>query len=104
MRLSSESSSTHCKTTTACIQRRHVLLGLLTSGPIMKAQAEKLNKVINGDDTEFSASQGWLWRWQRRHGISQAKVMGKKRSADADGTASFPAKLVKVMEDNSLCA
>ena len=30
--------------------------------------------------------------------------MGEKRSANAEGAASFPAKLVKVMEDNSLCA
>ena len=59
--------------------------GLPTSGPIVKAQAEKLNKSINGDDSEFSASQGWLWRWQRRHGISLAKVVGDKRPADAEG-------------------
>ena len=74
------------------------------SRPIVKVQAEKLNKAINGDDTEFLASQGWLWGWQRRHGISQVKVVGEKRSADAEGTGSFPEKLVKVMEDNSLCA
>ena len=30
--------------------------------------------------------------------------MGEKRSADAEGAASFPAKLVKIMQDNSLCA
>ena len=77
--------------------------GLPISGPIVKAQAAKLNKAINGDESEFVASQGWLWRWQCRHGISQAKVVGEKRSADAEGAARFPPKLVKFMEDNSLC-
>ena len=32
--------------------------GLPISGPIVKAQAEKLDKAINGDDSEFLASQG----------------------------------------------
>ena len=78
--------------------------GLPICGPIVKAQAEKLDKAINGDDSEFLASQGWLWRWQRRHSIFQAIVVGEKRSVDAESAASFLAKLVKVTEDNSLCA
>ena len=59
------------------------------AGPIVKVQDEKLNKAINGDDSEFVAIQGWFWRWKRRHGISHAKVVGEKRSGDAEGATIF---------------
>ena len=64
--------------------------GLPISGPVVKAQAEIFNKSINGDETTFVASQGWLWRWQKRHGITKHKIVGEKRSADKDSAAQFP--------------
>ena len=76
--------------------------GLPISGPMVKAQAEIFNKSINGDDTEFVASQGWLWRWQKRHGITKHKIVGEKRSADKDGAAQFPPRLLKFLADNQL--
>ena len=76
--------------------------GLPISGPIVKAQAEIFNKSINGDDTEFVASQGWLWRWQQRHGIIKHKIVGEKRSADKDGATQFPPRLLKFLAENQL--
>ena len=70
---------------------------------MLKAQAEKFDKAINGAASDFTASQGWLWRWQKRHGISQHQVVGEKRSADQDGTALFPPKLMAHIADNNLC-
>ena len=68
----------------------------------MKAQAEIFNKSINGDETTFVASQGWLWRWQKRHGITKHKIVGKKRSADKDSAAQFPPRLLEFLADKEL--
>uniref|UniRef100_A0A4W3J4W6 HTH CENPB-type domain-containing protein n=1 Tax=Callorhinchus milii TaxID=7868 RepID=A0A4W3J4W6_CALMI len=46
--------------------------GIPIPGPRLKAQAEKFSKVLNGD-TSFVASQGWLHRFNKRHGFSQIK-------------------------------
>ena len=69
----------------------------------LKAQAEKFDKSINGPDSEFSASQGWLWRWQKRHGVSQMKIVGEKRSADENGAARFQSKLLDFIDEHGLC-
>ena len=76
--------------------------GLPINGPVVKAQAEVLNHAINGPDSDFAASNGWLWRWQKRHGVKQLKVVGEKRSADKDGAAQFPAKLLTYIDENDL--
>ena len=61
-----------------------------------------LDKAIDGDESTFKASHGWLWRWQKRHGISQHKVVGEKRSADTAGAAEFPAKLLEFINEQQL--
>lgn len=50
--------------------------GVPISGPILKAQAEKFDRRINGDDSKFKASNGWLDRFKKRHAISQVLVSG----------------------------
>ena len=42
--------------------------GMLMNGPRLAAKALELNKKTGGHP-EFSASQGWLYKWKRRHGI-----------------------------------
>ena len=69
------------------------------SGPV-EAQAEKFDKAINGAASDFTASQGRLW--QKRHGISQHQVVGEMRSANQDGAAQFPPKLMAHIADNNL--
>ena len=76
--------------------------GLPISGPVVKAQAEIFNKSINGDESTFVASQGWLWRWQKRHGITKHKIVGEKRSADKDSAAQFPPRLLEFLADKEL--
>ena len=68
----------------------------------MKAQAEIFNKSINGDETPFATSQGWLWRWQKRHSITKYKIVGEKRSADKDSAAQFPPRLLEFLADKEL--
>ena len=57
--------------------------GITISGPIIKAQAEKFHKEL-GSDTEFKASDGWLYRFQKQHAISEATISGEFRNGDHD--------------------
>jgi len=41
------------------------LQGLPISGPLLAAQAEKFDRQLNGPDSTFKASSGWVWRFQK---------------------------------------
>ncbi|CAM5141269.1 unnamed protein product [Natator depressus] len=60
-------------------------------------QVEKFDRELNGEFSNFKASSGWLWRFQKRHRISQIAVSGEKRSAD-DDAQSYPAKLREILQ------
>ncbi|XP_071107261.1 jerky protein homolog-like [Haliotis cracherodii] len=77
-------------------QSRHG--GIPLSGEIVKMQAQKLSQDIHGPDDTFKASAGWLWRFQKRHGIKSFTVTGERRSADDDAAEAFPAILRELME------
>ncbi|CAM2115837.1 unnamed protein product [Caretta caretta] len=71
--------------------------GIPISSPLI-AQAEKFSWELNGEFRNFKVSSGWLWRFQKRHRISQIAVSGEKRSADADAMQSYPAKLREILQ------
>lgn len=62
--------------------------GVPISGPAIKWQAEKFHKDLKLEG-DFSASDGWLWRWQKRHGIGEIKISGEARSNDVQGAEQF---------------
>lgn len=66
-------------------QRRR---GAPISGPILKQKAIMLNTEMDGDQC-FSASDGWLSRWKKRHGIHVAVISGEKLSADQAAAINF---------------
>ena len=48
----------------------------------MSIQAQKLRSDLHADNTsDFVTSKGWLPRFQRRHGIAEAKINGTATSA-----------------------
>lgn len=55
--------------------------GICLTGPDLKARAEKFHKNLNLGGI-FKASDGWLWRWRKRHGISQI-IPNKEKSKEA---------------------
>ena len=73
--------------------------GVPLSGPIVCAQAEKFDRQINGNDSTFKASTGWLWRFNKRHGIGQITISGEIRSADDGAASSYPATLRKILQE-----
>uniref|UniRef100_H3A775 HTH CENPB-type domain-containing protein n=1 Tax=Latimeria chalumnae TaxID=7897 RepID=H3A775_LATCH len=69
-------------------------LGMPISGPILRAQAERFNRQLGGP-SNFKASQGWLHRFQKRHGISISGRITNDRAA----VELFQSELKKVIEE-----
>ncbi|KAG6940245.1 tigger transposable element derived 5 [Chelydra serpentina] len=78
--------------------------GVPISGPILKAQAEKLDHLINGNESKFKASNGWLDRFKKRHTISQVLVSGEIHSAGKEAANSYPTELKKLLEEGCYTA
>lgn len=48
--------------------------------------------------TDFKASDGWLWRFRRRHGIHDVKEAGEAASADVESVEPFRLQLLDVIK------
>nr|XP_024218404.1 jerky protein homolog-like [Halyomorpha halys] len=62
--------------------------GTPLSGPLIKAKATSLHSSLNAEG-DFHASEGWLHRWKKRHGIQQFTISGEKLSADQEAATAF---------------
>lgn len=51
--------------------------GIAVSGSMISAKALILNKKTSGDPL-FNASNGWLHKWKKRHGIRESSAQGTK--------------------------
>ncbi|CAM4655858.1 unnamed protein product [Lepidochelys kempii] len=78
--------------------------GFPISGPILKAQAEKFDHLINRNESKFKASNDWLDRFKKRHAISQVLVSGEICSADKEAANSYPIELKKLLEEGCYTA
>ncbi|XP_054256871.1 jerky protein homolog-like [Macrosteles quadrilineatus] len=75
--------------------------GTPISGPILKEKAVILHGKL-GEEGEFVASEGWLSRWKKRHGVHFLGVCGEKLSADPAGAAEFTKKFEQIIAENNL--
>ena len=62
--------------------------GVPVSGGMIREKALELSRKLHGETT-FKASEGWKWRFCRRHGIRQLSVQGEKLSGDKDEAEKF---------------
>ena len=63
--------------------------GIPISGPILCEKAVQLHKKMYGEESSFSGSTGWQWRFCKRHGIRNLSLEGEKLSADTEASATF---------------
>lgn len=70
--------------------------GTPINGPILKEKAIILHAKLGGKDT-FTASDGWLSRWKKRHGVHFISVCGEKMSADQPAASGFSEKLKSII-------
>lgn len=75
--------------------------GTPLSGPILKEKAMILHSKLQPEEA-FSASEGWLSRWKKRHGVHYIGVCGEKLSADPTAAKNFSAKFLKIIGDQNL--
>jgi len=76
--------------------------GVPISGPLIQTEAIQISAAINGE-TSFKASNGWLYRWKKRHGIRQVKIRGEARSADEEAAEAFLPELQRLVEEEGYC-
>lgn len=55
---------------------------------VIQEKALQLNQNLGGSK-EFKASNGWLYCFQKRHGIRQVKAQGEKQSPDSVPAEKF---------------
>lgn len=74
--------------------------GVPISGGIIREKALELSKKLNGD-TAFTASEGWKWRFCKRHGIQQLSVQGEKLSGDNEQAEQFKVSFRKLVKEKN---
>ena len=52
--------------------------------------------------TDFTASDGWLWRFRNRHGIGNKFFHGEAASAPTEDVEPFRQKVNKLIQDERL--
>ena len=63
--------------------------GVPISGPMLCEKAMQLSKHLLGDTATFVASDGWKWRFCKRHGIRNLSIHGEKLDADKPSADEF---------------
>ena len=76
--------------------------GLPVSGPILQEKALQFKRQIEGEDSEFTASDGWLDRWKKRFSIRQITISGEALSADIEAVPLFKDNLFKFIEKEGI--
>lgn len=71
------------------------------SGPIIKEKAILLHKKMGGEE-DFKASEGWLNRWKKRHGIHMLTISGEKLSSKPEDAAKFQNQFEVLVNEKKL--
>ena len=76
--------------------------GTPISGPILCEKAVQLYKKMHGEESVFSASTGWQWRFCKRHGIRNLSLQGEKLSANLEVGKDFVTYFSEFIETSHL--
>jgi len=74
--------------------------GLAVRGVEIQAAAERLAKQL--DVNNFKASSGWLFRFKRRHNITNKKICGESLSIDDEIVEPFRIKLNNILKAENI--
>ncbi|KAJ8955872.1 hypothetical protein NQ318_005420 [Aromia moschata] len=74
-------------------------LGEPVTGPVLQAKAKQFHASLNVD-SNFSASNGWLARFKKRHRIRCLNIKGEKLSANEDDASACREGLKAFLENH----
>ena len=80
--------------------RQEESVGVAVRGYDIQAAAKRLAVQMNVPD--FNASDGWLYRFRRRHGMFQKRKHGESGSANVDDVDPFRTELNRLIKDEGL--
>ena len=73
--------------------------GIVVRSVELWAAADKLAKHMG---IQFQASDGWLWRFRKRHGITNRSTCGEALSADTEQVEPFCQHTKETIESEGL--
>jgi len=76
--------------------------GVPVNGPMLQEKALQFKREIEGEDGEFTASDGWLDRWKKRYGIRQLSVSGEALSANRHAVPAFKTQLFTILDNEGI--
>jgi len=85
------------------VQRRGQ--GTPVSGPLLAEKAKQLHDMLHEESLvkpPFTASNGWLWRFCKHHGIRQLSMEGEQVSSNESEVEPFQKLVQELMEDEGL--
>lgn len=77
--------------------------GVPVSGPILQEKALSLSEdlPLTESPLDFTASDGWLTRWKKRHGVRALRICGEKLSANIAAVQDFIKQFNAVIESEN---
>lgn len=81
--------------------RQKRMEGAPVSGPMLQVKARQLNELLQGR-RDFTASEGWKWRFCQRYGIRQLSMQGEKFSSDEGSAKEFVEEFRKFFREKQL--
>lgn len=76
--------------------------GLPVIGPLLQEKALQFYKQIEGENSDFTASDGWLDRWKKRYGVRQLTIKGEALSGDKGAVPDFKKNLFKLLDEEGI--
>lgn len=68
------------------------------SGIILMEKAKSIAQSLGFSESEFAASNGWLWRFQKRHGISSLVICGELNKVNNENVEEWLKTFEKLRE------
>lgn len=78
--------------------------GITISTEILKHQAQKIDKQLNGEGSSFVASSGWAFRFNQRHGIAAFTPSEAMQVADQTTVSAFIRSFHEMLKENGYVA
>ncbi|CAG8799050.1 17741_t:CDS:2 [Gigaspora margarita] len=75
---------------------------IILSDAILIEKAKKFTKSLNIPNSNLKFSQGWLYKFKKRHGLGQIKKHGENASVDDNVVADAIPKLREVLKGYDL--